>query len=80
MPESMVPATTSIAVNSLGAVVHLTGGLWAIVGGAASLGQKFVSLATVLAHGKLRGIIGIDLRVPAAPVLLPKGSSPIVPG
>ncbi|MGA2208045.1 MAG: FtsQ-type POTRA domain-containing protein [Acidimicrobiales bacterium] len=80
MPESMVPATTAITASSLGAIVGLTGKLYAIVGDAASLGQKFVSLATVLAHGDLQGITSIDLRVPAAPVLLPKGSSPIVPG
>ena len=80
MPESMLPAITDITVTPLGAVVQLADHLTAIVGTASGLSQKFVSLATVLAHGDFSVIIGIDLRVSAAPVLIPKGSSPIVPG
>jgi hypothetical protein len=80
MPESMVSEITEVSGSSLGAVVKLADHLTAIVGDASGLSQKFVSLATVLAHGDLNGIIGIDLRVSAAPVLIPKGSSPIVPG
>ena len=55
---------------------HLT----AIIGDATGLSQKFVSLATVLAHHHLTGISAVDLRVPAAPVLIPKKSRPIVAG
>jgi cell division protein FtsQ len=80
MPESMVAAVTEITATSSGAVVELTDRLTAIVGNASGLSQKFVSLATVLARGHLTGIIGIDLRVSTAPVLIPKGASPIVPG
>jgi len=80
MPESMVPATTQISVGAAGAVIGLRDHLEAIIGNAASLSQKFISLATVLAHGDLGGISAIDLRVATAPVLLPQGSSPIVPG
>jgi hypothetical protein len=74
MPESMVRATTDVSGSSEGAVVQLTDHLTAIIGDAAGLSQKFVSLATVLAHGHLSGLSGIDLRVSAAPVLIPKGS------
>ena len=80
MPESMVPTTTAIAVGADGVVLGLRDKLEAIFGNAASLAQKFVSLATVLAHGDLEGVGAIDLRVPTAPVLLPQKSSPIVPG
>lgn len=80
MPESMVPSVREITVSSVGAVLGLGDGREAIVGGAVSLSQKFVSLATVLAHGDLGGVAAIDLRVATAPVLLPKASSPIVPG
>lgn len=80
MPESMVPVVADVTGSSLGAVVELADHLTAIVGDAADLPQKFVSLATVLARGHLKGIVGIDLRVSTAPVLIPKGSRPIVPG
>lgn len=80
MPESMVPAIGEIALASVGAVLALGHRREAIVGDASSLAQKFVSLATVLARANLDGITAIDLRVPTAPVLLPQGSSPIVPG
>jgi cell division protein FtsQ len=80
MPESMVPVIGEIAVGSVGAVLALGHRREAIVGDASSLAQKFVSLATVLARADLEGITAIDLRVPTAPVLLPEGSSPIVPG
>jgi len=75
MPESLVQATTEVASTGLGAVVELTNHLTAIIGDAAGLSQKFVSLATVLAHGHLSGIGSIDLRVSASPVLIPEGSS-----
>jgi cell division protein FtsQ len=80
LPESMVGETTEIADSSLGAVVVLSDHITAIVGGSGSLEQKFVSLATVLAHGALQGVAAIDLRVADAPVLLPRGSGPSVPG
>jgi len=80
MPESMVPEIGVIAVSSAGAVVSLPGGREAILGRGSLLSEKFVSLATVLAHADLDGIGAIDVRVPAAPILLAKGSSPIFPG
>jgi cell division protein FtsQ len=80
LPESMVRETTEIANSPVGAVVVLSDHITAIIGGSNSLPQKFVSLATVLAHGALRAVSAIDLRVPAAPVLLPRGSGPSVPG
>lgn len=80
MPESMVPTVAAVTGTSLGAVVELTDHLTAIIGDAAALPQKFVSLATVLAYGHLDGISGIDLRVSAAPVLIPKRPSTTVPG
>lgn len=80
MPESMVPETAGIAASTDGAVVMFRHRPEAIVGDAAGLPQKFVSLATVLARGGFGGVGAIDLRVPTAPVLLTKGPSPIVPG
>jgi cell division protein FtsQ len=80
MPESMVPEIGVIAVSSAGAVVSLPGGREAILGNGSLLSEKFVSLATVLAHANLDGIGAIDVRVPAAPILLAKASSPIFPG
>jgi cell division septal protein FtsQ len=77
MPESMVGETAAITSDSLGVVVDLPGRPLAIIGGANALQQKFVSLATVLAHGHLSGIATIDLRVPTAPLLVPKRSSRI---
>lgn len=79
MPESMVSEISEVTANSLGAILDIPGKPTAILGGPSSLGQKFVSLATVLAHGDLSDIAAIDLRVPTAPVLLPKGSSRIPP-
>ncbi len=80
MPESMVAGTNGIYPSADGVLLALKRGPEAIVGGASSLYEKFVALATVLAHGGLNGAGAIDLRVPSAPVLLPKGPSPIVPG
>lgn len=71
MPESMVAEVTELTLTAAGAVADLTDHLTAIIGPAADLRQKFVSLATVLAHGDLSGISSIDLRVAAAPVLIP---------
>jgi cell division septal protein FtsQ len=80
MPESIVHSVTVVTATSLGAVVKLKDHLTAIIGDATGLSQKFVSLATVLAHHHLTGISAVDLRVPAAPVLIPKKSRPIVAG
>jgi cell division protein FtsQ len=80
MPESMVPAVRDITGTPVDASLELTDHLTAIIGDAAGLPQKFVSLATVLAHGQFNGFAGIDLRVPTAPVLIPEGSSPNVSG
>jgi hypothetical protein len=76
----MVAETSEITSSSDGIVVEMPGHPLAIVGNPSSLQQKFVSLATVLARTDLNGVSAIDLRVPAAPVLLDKQSSPIVAG
>jgi cell division protein FtsQ len=80
MPESMVPEVRAIEESPSGVVLSLTDHLRAIIGAPSELGQKFVSLATVLARGDLSGIGSIDLRVAAAPVLLPARSGPIDAG
>ncbi len=80
LPESMVPRTMAIRPSSAGVEVDFSSGLVALIGGTGSLSQKFVALATVLAHGGLSGVGTVDVRVPTAPVLIRKASSPIVPG
>jgi cell division protein FtsQ len=80
MPQSMVPKVDLVTVSPDGVVLEMPGHPLAIVGDTTSLAQKFVSLATVLARADLTGVGAIDLRVPAAPVLLDKQSSPIVAG
>jgi cell division protein FtsQ len=80
MPESMVGETTGILASPEGVEVAFKSGLVGLIGSTSALGDKFVSLATVITHGGLSGIATVDVRVPAAPVLLRKGSSPIVQG
>ncbi len=81
MPQSMVAVTSDITImSSLGIVVEMPGRPLAILGSAGSLRQKFVSLATVLYRASLTGVTAIDLRVPAAPVLLESRPSRIVAG
>jgi hypothetical protein len=69
-----------VASSADGVVLHLKGGLRAIVGDDEALAQKFVSLVTVLNGVNLTGIGGIDLRVAAAPVLTPLVSASNVHG
>lgn len=78
MPESMVREVTDLRYASKEVVADLSNGLVAVLGGPSLLRDKFVALATVLAHGNLAGIGTIDLRVPGAPVLIRKSASPIV--
>lgn len=78
MPESMVSETAEIAVASPGIVVVLTDHVTAVLGSATALHDKFVALATVLAHGHLGETRTIDLTVPSAPVLIRAATSPIV--
>ncbi|MGO9198530.1 MAG: cell division protein FtsQ/DivIB [Acidimicrobiales bacterium] len=78
MPESMVPEIADIRWDSEGIVAEMSHKLVAVLGSASMLEDKFVALATVLAHGGLTGIGTIDLRVPAAPVLIRQSASPIV--
>jgi hypothetical protein len=63
-----------------GVVLHLKGGVRAILGDDQALPQKFVSLVTVLRGVDLAGVGGIDLRVAAAPVLTPLVSTSNVQG
>jgi cell division septal protein FtsQ len=69
---SLLPRVQEIAVSgSDGIVLHLEGGLRAVIGDDEALAEKFVSLATVLSRVNLAGIGAIDLRVAASPVLTP---------
>ncbi|MGH9293395.1 MAG: cell division protein FtsQ/DivIB [Acidimicrobiales bacterium] len=70
LPESMVAETSAIYADAGGTRLVLDDGIVAEVGVATQLRQKFVSLATVLAHGGLEGVRVVDLRDPEAPVLL----------
>lgn len=72
MPESMVGTVTDLYWGPLGATATLADGKTVLFGSASEPGQKFVSLATVLARADLAGINVIDLRVPADPALLTK--------
>ncbi|MGD0943287.1 MAG: FtsQ-type POTRA domain-containing protein [Acidimicrobiales bacterium] len=72
LPVSLLPRVQEIAVSgSDGIVLHLEGGLRAVIGDDEALAEKFVSLATVLSRVNLAGIGAIDLRVAASPVLTP---------
>ncbi len=77
-PEKMVGEIAGIRLAAHGIIVDLNSGLVALIGSPTELHDKFVALATVLAHGGLAEIGTIDLRVPSAPVLIRKDSSPIV--
>jgi cell division protein FtsQ len=80
-PVSLLPRLQDIVASSAdGVVLHLKGGLRAIVGDDEALAQKFVSLVTVLHGVNLTGIGGIDLRVAAAPLLTPLVSASNVHG
>ena len=72
--------TVEIANSPEGIVVVLRDRITALIGDAGSLGQKFVSLATVLARGPFDGPIEIDLRVAASPLLIRNPLGPIVSG
>jgi cell division protein FtsQ len=76
MPASMVAQCRDIAASANGPVVDLTDSVAALIGNTTALRDKFVALATVLAHGGLQGIGTIDVRVPSAPLLLPRNSTP----
>lgn len=72
MPEEMVAEVNDLRLGTRGVDVDLADGIVGLVGDPTSLHDKFVALATVLAHGGLAGIGTIDLRVPSAPVLIRK--------
>lgn len=78
MPESMVAEVRLVGFSGHEMAVALDDSITALLGDPSELADKFVALATVLAHGALTGIKTIDLRVPSAPVLIRKPSSPIV--
>jgi cell division protein FtsQ len=81
LPESLLGRVQEITVSDTeGVVLHLQGGMSAVVGDDGALGEKFVSLATVLSKLDLTGIGGIDLRVAASPVLTPLVSASNVQG
>jgi cell division protein FtsQ len=64
-------------------VLVMDSGPIADLGDPTQLRQKVVSLLTLIERVNLNGIVTIDLRVPAAPVLTPTGSGPtlrVIPG
>lgn len=72
LPVSLLGRLMSVSPSpSDGVVLHLRPDLQVVVGGAAALGEKYVSLATVLERVNLSGVATIDLRVPSTPVLTP---------
>ncbi|MHB1986869.1 MAG: cell division protein FtsQ/DivIB [Acidimicrobiales bacterium] len=78
MPQALVAKIVDLRWGRAGALVELSSRVTAVIGSTAMLAEKFVALATVLAHGHLAGIGTIDLRVPSAPVLIHSPASPIV--
>jgi len=72
LPGSIAARVASIDASATdGVVVRLVHGPLVVLGSTAEIRQKIVSLATVLARVSLAGIVTIDLRVPASPVLTP---------
>jgi cell division protein FtsQ len=70
VPISLLARVVSVAsVGSSGVVLRLLRGPRVLFGSPTELRQKMVALATVLARVPLTGIVTIDLRVPASPVL-----------
>jgi hypothetical protein len=69
-----------VLTSSDGVVLHLEGGLEAVVGDDEALNEKFVSLTTVLSRVNLADVGAIDLRVAASPVLTPLVSASNVQG
>jgi cell division protein FtsQ len=81
LPESLVARVSQIVLTSSdGVVLHLEGGLEAVVGDDEALNEKFVSLTTVLSRVNLADVGAIDLRVAASPVLTPLVSASNVQG
>ena len=79
MPQSMVAESTSLFLSPEGVEIGFRKDPIGLLGAADLLHEKFVSLATVFAHGGLTGVAVVDVRVPAAPVLLRRSPGPIVP-
>lgn len=70
LPVSLLARVSSVRLGPGEQVVlQLTGGRRALLGPPSDLRAKMVSLATVLARVPLSGVVTIDLRVPADPVL-----------
>ena len=80
LPVSLLPKVVEIVGSADGVELEMGDGVTAIVGNEEALAEKFVSLATVLRRVPLTGIVAVDLRVPAAPVLTPLASASIVHG
>ena len=80
LPVSLVGQVREILAGPEGVVLRLSGGMKAVLGDDQALGEKFVSLATVLQKVDLAGVATIDLRVATAPVLTPLVSASNVQG
>ncbi|MCU1490802.1 MAG: Polypeptide-transport-associated domain protein FtsQ-type [Acidimicrobiaceae bacterium] len=72
LPATIAPRISSISKTITdGLVLRVTHGPLVVLGSSSQLGAKMVSLTTLLDKASLNGIVTIDLRVPAAPVLTP---------
>jgi cell division protein FtsQ len=70
MPGSLSARITSVAVDDGGELqLHLDGAPPVRFGPVTSVRSKLVAVATLLSRTNLKGVTGIDVRVPTAPVL-----------
>ncbi len=70
-PSGARASCREIVTGADGVVLRLSDGMRAVIGDDQALGEKFISLATVLAKVDLAGVGSVDLRVATAPVLTP---------
>lgn len=69
LPGSLAARVASVGEGPEGAELRLVNGPTVVLGSASGLEAKLTALATVLDKVTLHGIVTIDLRVPAQPVL-----------
>ena len=74
LPAPLAARVGAVTVNAAGAVtLSLGGGVRGVLGDTASLHQKLLSLASVLAATRVRGPAVIDVSVPDQPTVGPPG-------
>jgi cell division protein FtsQ len=79
-PVSLLAMRPELLEGPLGVELHLSSGVRVLLGGANAFDAKLDTLSDVLAEANLHGIVTIDLEVPGAAVLTPRGATPIVGG